>query len=929
MEKTLISLFAMCAVMAVGTARADLVNHFTFDDPDHLLAASVGNDGVAYIGGGNGAYKNKCEVDASNGGLGQLSAASLSGIASAIRNGDALKIPSTGIMAFDQLAGSDAAHSWCMVMRFQPPVKSNSYYCLYSLCQSNDTDGYLFIQKNGSGFGGTTGGWSGYPSISAGDGIFGAWNTMVVCCDVENSKLRLFVNGELLHDRTGIGNNSLAGKPKVLIGADNDGEDALFYVDDVKFYNEAYPDEYFVSAGTMRTGETSETYAEATVSSSVKPVRTQNGDRTEFVFRADGSVAFSSATFAIVTFYDAKGDAFNTEVWGVVGSGYERSFQIGDAEKAVVTLNPRTLDDPYALLKVDECGAGYVKYSWQVANVGTGALSADVFASVVPQGEEADFVKIAETSSISSDWIPGQNAVLVPETTYECSLKVVNDAGKEMVTDAVVFTTPSAPVTSAPVFTSALVDVVPGSCSAAIEFEYDVAYAGSGKATTTVKVQYGIREDDLDQEVIVASDWIGKGTYSLSGLYVGRFYYVRFVVDNGTETTMSPVQTVSTGRRWTLGAEAGTLTDGSWIVKFTKDDFGAITLTQVVTPAADSSVFDISNPYVRGDDGKNWYFEKLGQLFGNRDGSGNLDIEEVYLPSTLKYIGDYAFKNCFNLRTVYPFLPDSVEAMGTQAFWGCVSLSGDLRIGCGGRPFAFNGSNQFDADNEHVVTGSVTSVTFGPEVTAVPASFCWSQQSLTNVTFLGTKVGAIEAKAFYNCSNLRTIEPFFPSSITNFGNICFEKCLKISGEMTIGGAKDPARVVSAAFDASRSDPLRPVTSITFKKNVESVGTYAFFGMGTQEVVFECGPNIVFGIEGSFGFHQPEYSKYYVPADNADWQAVYENPDYVTPLASVAEEDKAHLPAGKLPYGLAKEALFGVKEWLYFSAPGSGFLIIVR
>lgn len=220
-------------------------------------------------------------------------------------------------------------------------------------------------------------------------------------------------------------------------------------------------------------------------------------------------------------------------------------------------------------------------------------------------------------------------------------------------------------------------------------------------------------------------------------------------------------------------------------------------------------------------------------------------------------------------------------------------------------------------------------MTFGPEVTAVPASFCWSQQSLTNVTFLGTKVGAIEAKAFYNCSNLRTIEPFFPSSITNFGNICFAKCLKISGEMTIGGAKDPARVVSAAFDASRSDPLRPVTSITFKKNVESVGTYAFFGMGTQEVVFECGPNIVFGIEGSFGFHQPEYSKYYVPADNADWQAVYENPDYVTPLASVAEEDKAHLPAGKLPYGLAKEALFGVKEWLYFSAPGSGFLIIVR
>lgn len=928
MKKLVLSLAV--GFVSSSVLRADLVNHFTFDDPDNLLKASVGGDGVAYIGGGQGAYRNKCEVDDSNGGLGQLSATSLSGVTSPIRNGDALRIPSTGIMAFDQLVGSDAARSWCMVMRFQPPTKCGKYYCLYSLDQSNGGDGYLFIKDNGNGFGGSTGGWDGYPSTSTEDGIFGAWNTMMVCCDVENSKLQLYVNGELLQDRPKIGNNSLVGKPKVMVGADNDGEDALFYVDDVKFYNEAYPSDYFASAGTIRTDETAETYDEATVKSSVKPVHTKNGTATEFVFRADGSISFAEMTFATAVFYDAKGAPFKTEPWGVVMAGDTKDIRVGDAEKVVVTMDLDALQAPYGSMQVDESGAGYVKYSWKVVYFGPDASSAEVFVSVVPQGEDPAFVKITALTSVTPNPISERIADLVPGTTYEYVLKVVSNLGKEMVTDAMTFTTLSVPEAPAPILTSTLGDVVVGEGDAAVDFAFDVAYAGRGKTTTTVKVQYGTQKENLDQEATVASDWIGKGSFVLSGLEIGKFYYVRFVADNGTETTAAPVIIFSTSRQWTLGAAAGTLTDGSWVIRYTKDDSGAITLTQVVTPAANPAVFDISNPYVQGDDGTTWRIETMGRLFGSDGGTGNLDIKEVYLPSTLKTIVFAAFKNCFNLRIVYPFLPDSVEYLGGHAFWGCVSLTGDLRIGCGGRPFEFDREkgNHFDADNDSVVTGAVTSVMFGPEVTEVPVSFCWSQQNLTNITFLGNKVTSIGAKAFYNCSALQTVEPFFLPSITNFGGTCFSKCLKLSGKMTIGGVDSPARIDKEAFDSSSTYPLRPITSIIIRKNVVKMGQYALYGMGTEEVVFEGCPEFEKGEQGSFGRHQPAYSKYFVPRDNADWQAIYENTDYVTPLADVSGSDKDHLPTGKLPYGLAKPALFGVKVWLYLSRP-NGLMLIVR
>lgn len=47
-------------------------------------------------------------------------------------------------------------------------------------------------------------------------------------------------------------------------------------------------------------------------------------------------------------------------------------------------------------------------------------------------------------------------------------------------------------------------------------------------------------------------------------------------------------------------------------------------------------------------------------------------LEHVRLPDGLKYIPDEMFKGCINLKSVY--IPDSVEKIGSKAFFGCESL---------------------------------------------------------------------------------------------------------------------------------------------------------------------------------------------------------------------------------------------------------------
>ncbi len=71
------------------------------------------------------------------------------------------------------------------------------------------------------------------------------------------------------------------------------------------------------------------------------------------------------------------------------------------------------------------------------------------------------------------------------------------------------------------------------------------------------------------------------------------------------------------------------------------------------------------------------------------------ELESVTLPSTLKTIGDDAFRGCPKLKSIS--LPDGLESIGEYAFYGTKSLSGDVIIPdtvtyLGGGAFSYSGN---------------------------------------------------------------------------------------------------------------------------------------------------------------------------------------------------------------------------------------------
>ena len=75
----------------------------------------------------------------------------------------------------------------------------------------------------------------------------------------------------------------------------------------------------------------------------------------------------------------------------------------------------------------------------------------------------------------------------------------------------------------------------------------------------------------------------------------------------------------------------------------------------------------------------------------------NLPLQSISFPSTLVYIGNYAFENCDSLTAID--LPASVAQLGEGAFWSCDNLAS---VFFAGDPPAF-GNTTFDMTHTEAV----------------------------------------------------------------------------------------------------------------------------------------------------------------------------------------------------------------------------------
>ena len=165
---------------------------------------------------------------------------------------------------------------------------------------------------------------------------------------------------------------------------------------------------------------------------------------------------------------------------------------------------------------------------------------------------------------------------------------------------------------------------------------------------------------------------------------------------------------------------------------------------------------------------------KIGPCaFTTRDLFNAKYMESITLPASLKEIGDYAFTEQVNLKTIY--FSEGLESIGTGAFSSCEALTEivlPLSISkIGARAFGYCKKLR-NVVIDHAVSEYDTETKFG----VLPENLFCSCEALETFTIPeGTVI--IGDNCFDSCENLKYIS--IPESVTKIGTQAFKNCFDL------------------------------------------------------------------------------------------------------------------------------------------------------
>lgn len=224
------------------------------------------------------------------------------------------------------------------------------------------------------------------------------------------------------------------------------------------------------------------------------------------------------------------------------------------------------------------------------------------------------------------------------------------------------------------------------------------------------------------------------------------------------------------------------------------------------------------------------------------------NITSVTIPSTLTHIGDYAFELCGSLSSVNFAENSALTALGTSAFFNCISLK-EMDIpstvtDIGESAFSRSGLRSIAIPDavkslEYVFSncGSLTEVTFGEnsmlEVVGVDAFLeCTSLESIS----LPAALTHIGKNAFIYNTSLQSIH--IPAGVEAIGENAFKQCQSLS-EVTF----DPdGSLLSIGKFAFNGCPL--AGDIALPAGVTEIGLDAFTGCSLTSVNIPAGVKIL-------------------------------------------------------------------------------------
>ena len=163
------------------------------------------------------------------------------------------------------------------------------------------------------------------------------------------------------------------------------------------------------------------------------------------------------------------------------------------------------------------------------------------------------------------------------------------------------------------------------------------------------------------------------------------------------------------------------------------------------------------------------------------EGFRNSSILSVTIPDSIISIGSNAFSGCIGLTGLT--IPNSVTSIGNSAFSGCTGLS---------------------------------SITIPNSVTSIGNSAFSGCTGLSSIT-IPNSVTSIGSSAFSGCTGLRSIT--IPNSVTSIGVYAFQRC---TGLRSITIPDSVTSIGGYAFQGCTG-----LSSITIPGSVTSIGGYAF------------------------------------------------------------------------------------------------------
>ena len=288
----------------------------------------------------------------------------------------------------------------------------------------------------------------------------------------------------------------------------------------------------------------------------------------------------------------------------------------------------------------------------------------------------------------------------------------------------------------------------------------------------------------------------------------------------------------------------------------------------------------------------------FGSVFYNTPGKSV--IQSVVLPDGIVSLGEAAFRECPNLETVEPFLPDTVVSIGRNCFYSDTKLRGHARVGHNAGTTLVYGT--------FWNCSSLQEVSIGNGVTALPENAFYNCSSVTNMT-LGTNIVSFASQSCRNMAALEHITPFLPASVSSIQSKAFTDCFKVEGTLVLGGGADGEGDINwGSGNQFAFARLRAITNIVIGPGVTTLPTGCFSGSTNVREVeflgFTTWLSNTFHYNSTYNWNQYQ-SRFLIPYGDPNWTT------YITDSTKVTPWDGSRLADYQEKFGVDAEIPVGI------------------